>query len=79
MRKKLWFSPKTHSGWSKTDAPVTRRRKLLASVPRNWTMHRRYVTAGKKAQALSNVSQDKVTSMRAKTDANYFFRKARNL
>lgn len=49
MIKKKWFSPKSHSGWHKSNAPVTRRRKLLESVPKNWTMHRRYVTAGKKA------------------------------
>lgn len=78
MRKKLWFSPKTHSGWSKTETSTTRRRRLLASVPKNWTMHRRYVTAGRKAQALSNVTKDRPTRLKARADASYFFRRAKN-
>lgn len=75
MRKKKWFKPGKETGWSKTQSSDVRRRKLLASTDKRKTMHDRYLEAGRKAQALSNVTTDKRTEMKSKSDADYFFRK----
>jgi len=69
-----WFKPKKHSGWKKNQTATTRRRHLLAATPKNWTMHHRRLSAGRKAQALANVTTDYITNKKAQTDANYFFR-----
>jgi len=76
-RKKLWFNPKSHSGWSKSQTATTRRRKLLSSTIKSKSFHDRYVAAGRKIQSLANVSRDKRTSELARKDAIYFFRKAK--
>lgn len=76
-RKRKWFTPKKHTGWEKTQRPVTRRRKLLASTPKNMKLHDRYVQAGRRALALSNVTKDRPTKAKALADANYFFGKAK--
>ena len=76
-RKKLWFSPKTHSGWKKTQSATNRRQKLLTSVSKRLSLAKRYVTAGRKAQSLSNVTKDATTKRLAKQDAMYFFKKAK--
>jgi len=72
-----WFNPKRHTGWSKTQPATTRRRKLLAATDKRKSLHNRYVEAGKKAQALANVTVDKRTKELAGLDARYFFRKAK--
>jgi hypothetical protein len=72
---KKWFKPKKHSGWKKQQSAVVRRKHLLASTPKNWSLKRRRLSAGRKALALSNVSKDKATKARARADAMYFFRK----
>jgi hypothetical protein len=41
------------------------------------TMHNRYLSAGRKALSLSNVTKDKPTAEKAHVDAMYFFRKAK--
>jgi len=76
-KKKLWFNPKTPTGWKKTQKQTTRRSKLLASTDKRMSMHDRYVQAARKIQALCNVTEDKQTSTVARTDALYFFRKAK--
>ena len=75
--KKKWFNPKKHSGWKKTQKPSTRRAKLLAITDKRKTLKKRYLAAGRKAQALANVTKDKRTAELAKSDANYFFKKLR--
>lgn len=75
--KKLWFSPGTSTGWTKKQKPTTRRSKLLASTDKRMSMHDRYVQAGRKIQALCNVTKDTQTRAVARTDALYFFRKAK--
>jgi hypothetical protein len=63
-----WFKPKVHSGWSKDDKPVTRRRKVYASHKRN------ALSSARSLQSLANVTQDKQTSRLAQSDANYFYK-----
>jgi len=75
--KKLWFNPKSHSGWSKSQPATTRRRKLLSSTIKSKSFHDRYVAAGRKIQSLANVTKDKPTKRIARQDAMYFFRKAK--
>ena len=78
VRKILWFSPKSHSDWKKTQSATTRRRKLLASTDKRKSLHDRYVAAARKIQALANVTKDSVTKQLSKRDALYFFKKAKN-
>ena len=77
-KNKQWFNPKDHTGWSKIQPATTRRRKLLAATDKRKSMHDRYVEAGRKAQALANVTVDKRTKELASLDARYFFRKSKN-
>jgi hypothetical protein len=77
MAKKIirWFKPKKHSGWKKTQSSTTRRRNLMATTDKRKSMHDRYLEAGRRIQALANVSQDSPTEKKARADAKYFFRK----
>jgi len=79
MVKEKWFNPdeRKHTGWSKNLKASIRRHRLLASTDKRKTMHDRYVEAGRRILALSNVTRDKETSRKAKADAEYFFRKAK--
>jgi hypothetical protein len=76
---KKWYTHAKHTGWRKTQQASTRRAKLLASTPKNWTSARRYGLAGRRAQALANVTQDKQTARLADADAQYFFDKLARL
>lgn len=67
------------NGWSKSQSASVRRRRALASRPKNWNLDTRYLSAGRALQALANVTKDRLTKIRAKADADYFFRKARKL
>jgi hypothetical protein len=73
--KKKWFKPKKHTGWEKDQNASTRRRKLMDSTSKAWTRHRRYLQAGRRAQALANVTADSETRKKAQADADYFFSK----
>jgi len=75
--KALWFHPKSHSGWSKKQSPSTRRSKLLTATDHRSSIHDRYVEAGRKIQALANVTKNYPTKTKALADAAYFFRKAK--
>ena len=75
MTKEKWFNPKKHTGWRKEQKASTRRSKLLRATDKRKTMHNRYREAGRKAQALANVTADKETEKKSKTDADYFFNK----
>ena len=72
-RKKKFFKPKKHTGWKKDQNAKTRRRKLLDSTPKNWTLNRRRLQAARRAQALANITKDPDTKRKAQSDANYFF------
>lgn len=74
-----WFEPETQTGWKKTQSTTTRRRMLLDATDKRKTMDARYLDAGRKVQALANVSKDKRTEELAGRDARYFFAKARKL
>jgi hypothetical protein len=79
---KKWFqkavmkkSPYTLGGWKKNQSPKVRRAHALSSRPKNWTLKKRFLSAGRALMALSNVTKDKATEMKARADAMYFFRK----
>jgi len=74
---KKWFKPKKHTGWKKSQKSSTRRAHLLSSTDKRKSLDSRYLEAGKRAQALSNVTADKRTSELAGLDARYFFAKAK--
>lgn len=67
---KKWFKPKTHTGWRKTQTASVRRRKLKKGGVSD-------VTAGRRAQALANVTTDKRTKQLARSDASHFFKQRR--
>jgi len=77
MNKDIWFKPKEHTGWSKNQSPETRRRHLLSATDKRKNLRKRYLEAGRKALALANVTKDKVTRKKARSDAEYFFKKLR--
>jgi hypothetical protein len=70
-----WFKPRKHTGWDKDQSAATRRKHLMASTPKSFSLHRRRLQAGRRAQALANVTRDKKTEKLAKQDAEYFFKK----
>lgn len=74
-----WFRPKGHTGWHKTQSSVTRRRHLLDHTDKRLSRHGRYLQAARRAQALANVTQDPETAKKARTDALYFYAKARGV
>jgi len=66
-KRDQWYRPSVHTGWSKDDKPVTRRRKVLVS-------HKGSLLASARAMnALANVSADPKTAREAAKDARYFF------
>lgn len=86
MAKKKWFKkaveekpPYTLGGWRKTQAAETRRKKALASRPKNWLLKKRYISAARALQALANVTEDSATEKKAIMDAKFFFKKAKGM
>ena len=76
-KSKRWAKFETETGWKKSQKTSTRRSKMLASTDKRLSMHDRYVQAGRKLNQLANVTTDKPTEKKARSDANYFFRKAK--
>lgn len=72
-----WFHPRKETGWRKDQEEETRRRHLMDSTDHRRGLHDRRVEAGRRAQALANVTQDGETRRAAEADAGYFFRRAR--
>jgi len=77
--KNEWFESTKETGWKKDNKASTRRWHLIRSTDKRKTMYHRYVTAGKRIQALANVTTDADTSLLANRDADYFFEKARSV
>lgn len=81
MKKtKKWFQkavrdkpPYSLGGWHKTQSAKTRRRHALDSRPKNWTLDHKRLSAARALQALSNVTKDHQTKLKAGQDARYFF------
>lgn len=69
---------KNLNGWSKKQTANVRRQRALGSRPSNYPKRKRLVSAGRALQALANVTQDRATKKIAKSDAEYFFRKAKS-
>lgn len=67
--------PNNLGGWSKKKSASARRRLALSSRPKNWSLKRRRLSAGRALIAISNVTKDKPTKKTARADAKYFFRK----
>ena len=76
-KSKQWAKFETVTGWQKTQSATTRRSKMLAATDKGSSIHDRYVEAGRMLNQLANVTTDRPTELKARTDANYFFRKAR--
>jgi len=73
-----WFNPKKHTGWKKSQTARSRRQHLIRYTDKRKNMHNRYVQAGRRVQALANVTTDPETEKLARRDAVYFFKKARD-
>jgi len=83
-QKREWFQeaiyakpPYTLKGWSKNQPAKTRRMLALKSRPKRWDIKKRYLSAARALQALANVSTDPETIKKARSDAKYFFDKAK--
>lgn len=70
MRKpKKWFQPNNRPlNWSKDDTQGVRRRNALAARKGD------YLKTARALMALSNVTADKETKRKARSDALYFYR-----
>lgn len=82
---KKWFEeavqarpPNTLGGWMKGQQASARRRKALASRPKNWSLDRKRRSAGRALQALANVTRDRRTEQVARQDARHFFSKLKS-
>jgi hypothetical protein len=62
-----WFNPTTHSGWSKTDSQLTRRKKALKAHGGDT------LSTARSLLALSNVTKDSSTKKKSLADAKHFF------
>ena len=71
-----WFKPGTRTGWKKTDPPSIRRAKLLATTTSK-TFYKKLLEAARRSMALSNVTTDPETKIKAKQDAYYYYATAR--
>jgi len=70
---------KRGTGYNLRAPAKTRRRVLLSTTDKRMTMDRRYLQAGRRANALAvlNKKQNPELAKIAKSDAEYFFRKAK--
>lgn len=75
-RRMAWFKPKKVTGWKKEQPASVRRMKLL-KASKDVSKRKRLVSAGRRALALSNVTTDKETKVKARGDADYFFNLAK--
>ena len=67
-KDKRWFESQVETGWRKDDTEAIRRVKVLDA-------HKGDELASARAmQALANVSTDRETSKKARSDAKYFYR-----
>ncbi len=80
MINKKWYKtavnekpPYNLGGWKKSESKEIRRREALKSRSKVLTPKHRYLSAGRALQALANVTKDKSTHLKAKSDADYFF------
>lgn len=67
--------PYNLGGWSKKQSNERRRKLALQSRPRNWTLKHRYLSAARALQALTNITKDETTKVKALRDAKYFYDK----
>lgn len=77
---KKWYTkavmekPPYTLGWRKTQSTGVRRRAAIASRPKNWSLHKRRLSAARALTALANVTADRRTKELAKRDAEYFYK-----
>jgi|WetSurMetagenome_2_1015567.scaffolds.fasta_scaffold891474_1 hypothetical protein len=75
----IFFDSNIKTGWTK-DLPTRKRRmKALQSTDHRMSAKDRFVQAGRRLQALANITKDTRTKMLAKIDARYFFNRAKKL
>jgi len=70
------ISPTVETGWRKTQSAETRRRRLLDATDKRLSIHNRHIQAGRRAQAIANVTRDPDTKSKMRSDARYHFRRA---
>lgn len=74
---KRWFEAERETGWRKTQEASTRRTKLLTATDKRMSLCDRYLQAARIIGALANVTANKSTEQKARSDANYFYAKHR--
>ena len=67
-KSKRWYEHKVETGWEKGMPSMKRRRLVLRAHKGD------YLASGRAMQALSNITTDKETRVRSRSDALYFFR-----
>lgn len=74
-----WYHPKHHTGWRKDQSSETRRGQLMSTTDHRKSRDSRYLQAGRRANALANVTRDRVTERKARSDSRYFYSRARRM
>ena len=67
------------TGWHYTQKPDYRRRLVYESTDRRKSNYKRYLEAARKMMAVANVNQNNNVKQTAKSDADYFYSKVRQL
>lgn len=76
MTKKKWFHPKRETGWKEESSARVRRRNVYEHTKDEASgRYGRLLLAEQQMYALSHVTTDPGTKMKAESDAKYFKRK----
>lgn len=65
-----WFLPQRTTGWEKEEPQPKRIRTILSSQSKSLTPHNRKLRAFRQLNSLANVSTDRETVSKARSDAN---------
>jgi hypothetical protein len=77
FKKAVMDKPPYTTGWHKNMSQEQRLRASLASRPKSWTLQRKRLSSARALIALSNVSTDSATRMKARADARLLFKENR--
>jgi len=72
-----WYSPKRKSGFHKSKSASDNVRVMMRNAPKNYSAERKLRLVGRQAQALANVTKDKMTEKKARSTARLAFNRLR--
>lgn len=72
-----WFHPNLPTSWKKTQSPIVRYQRLMALSDESLAPAARYTQIAQKCGSLAEFSNDPETRVKARADAQVFYRKAK--